>query len=359
LLQTPLFWLFDGALWPLRLLSVLLGAGVVVLAYGVAGQLFPGRPWLALTVAAFVAFLPQHVAMMAAVNNDSLAELLIGAILFLLLRLVVVGEEDLTQRRKDAKELRKGIGEQWSLIFLGVVLGLGFLTKVTVYIMVPVVGLGLAGRYWGRWPALGQAGLLVFGPAILLGLPWWARNAAVYGGLDVLGIIAHNQVVVGQPRTAEWIVLYGPAGTLGRFLQTTFQSFWGQFGWMGVVMKPWVYRLLLLLSLAAVAGLGWALARHRPAGQARLPFAILASTFALSLLLYLAYNATFVQHQGRYLFPALIPISLGVAAGLSAWLRPALARWPAVAYLLPAGLALALFGLDLFALFRFIVPALT
>ena len=30
-------------------------------------------------------------------------------------------------------------------------------------------------------------------------------------------------------------------------------------------------------------------------------------TLLLSLTLYLAYNVTFVQHQGRYLFPVLVP----------------------------------------------------
>ena len=29
---------------------------------------------------------------------------------------------------------------------------------------------------------------------------------------------------------------------------------------------------------------------------------------------------TFVQHQGRYLFPALIPIALGMSLGLGTWL---------------------------------------
>ncbi|MEW5988349.1 MAG: glycosyltransferase family 39 protein, partial [Chloroflexota bacterium] len=82
LLQTPVFWLFQGALLPMRLLSVLLGAGVVSLAYAIAGRVLPGRPYLSLTATAFVAFLPQHVAMLAAVNNDSLAELIIAGILW-------------------------------------------------------------------------------------------------------------------------------------------------------------------------------------------------------------------------------------------------------------------------------------
>jgi hypothetical protein len=34
---------------------------------------------------------------------------------------------------------------------------------------------------------------------------------------------------------------------------------------------------------------------------------------------FLYYNLTFVQHQGRYLFPALVPIALAMAYGTHAW----------------------------------------
>ncbi|RMF28308.1 MAG: hypothetical protein D6759_16100, partial [Chloroflexi bacterium] len=86
LLAAPLYRLTGGRLLPLRLLSLLLGAGLIPLAYAVARTLYPHRPVIALGAAAFVAFLPQHVAMMAGVNNDALAELLLAAILWLALR---------------------------------------------------------------------------------------------------------------------------------------------------------------------------------------------------------------------------------------------------------------------------------
>ncbi|UCG26113.1 MAG: glycosyltransferase family 39 protein, partial [Chloroflexota bacterium] len=197
LLQTPVFRLTDGRLQALRLVSVLLGAGVVLLTYVVARRLFPGRNWLALTAAAFVAFLPQHVAMMAAVNNDSLAELLIAAIVLVLVAIAA--------GRPSEQATGEG-GVDFGLLFLlGVLLGLGFLTKVTVYILAPVAAAVLLWRYWGRWRDLALAGLLAFGISFLIGLGWWIRNLSVYGGLDVLGTVAHNAVVVGQPRTAEWI----------------------------------------------------------------------------------------------------------------------------------------------------------
>ena len=350
LLQTPVFLLFDGSLLALRLFSVAIGAIVVLLAYGAAGLVWPGRWWLALTAALFVAFLPQHVAMLSAVNNDSLAELLIAAILLLLL----------------AARPRSGAGDSpaknekrlWPVV--GLLLGLGFLTKATVYLMAPVAALALLSHYWGAWRTLATAGVRLFGPAFLLGAPWWLRNLLVYGGLDVLGTAAHDAAVSGQLRTADWLAQVGAAEALRSFVQTSFRSFWGQFGWMGVVMDSRIYQALLLLSLLALIGLLWATWRKaKRNGEASYPAAVLGSLLALSVLLYLGYNVSFVQHQGRYLFPALIPIAIAITVGLAAWVRPVLAQRPGLAPLLPAGLGIALIALDLIALFSFIVPQLT
>jgi 4-amino-4-deoxy-L-arabinose transferase-like glycosyltransferase len=359
LIQTPVYRLFDGALRPLRLFSVLIGLGVVILTYFVVVQIFPDRRWLALMAAVFVAFLPQHTAMMAAVNNDSLAELLIAAILLVTITLLLDG-------REAARE-----NQRFRLLLLGLLLGFGFLTKVSVYIMAPLVGLSLLWLNWGRWRALGRILLLVFGPAIALGLIWWLRNSLVYGDLDVVGTFTHNSIVTGQPRTGEWIADRGLADTIRAFVQTSFQSFWGQFGWMGVVMPNWVYTPLLFFTLLTITGFGWAAITFRRSIQKygegagligvhwKAPALLLIGTFILSLLVFLSYNLTFVQHQGRYLFPALVPIGFGVALSWAALSRPLVSRWPFVVILLPLGLAAVLIALDLIALFRFIIPALT
>jgi hypothetical protein len=263
--------------------------------------------------------------------------------------------------------------------------------------MVPVVGLVLLRRYWGEWGQVVRAGVWVGGAAAIIALPWWLRNSVVYGGLDIIAWQAHGEVVVGQPRTVEWFEQFGVWGTVQRFFTTTFHSFWGQFGWMGVVMPTWVYQILLLFTLLVLAGLIAALLK-----RGLHPFIIhhssliLLLTLAFTILLYLGYNITFVQHQGRYLFPALIPIACGVAVGLGTvwekgWELVGMRRnsgelvgtqgnstelahsptrplantrttphTPRTAYhaLLPLGLTIAFVGLDLLALFRFILPQL-
>ncbi|MCL4870735.1 MAG: DUF2142 domain-containing protein [Anaerolineae bacterium] len=348
-LLVPVYWLFAGALIPLRLASLLLGVGTIWLTYRVAGLVLEREEW-ALVAAAFVAFLPQHIAILAAINNDALAGLLIAAILFKLVG--QWGELDETGKQGD---------RFWSGV--GGLLGLGLLTKGSVYIMAPVIGLVLLRHYGMQRPQFWRAGLLVGGAAALIASPWWLRNSLVYGGLDIIAWQAHGELVVGQPRTSEWLAEFGVMETMRRFAVTTFRSFWGQFGWMGVVMPTWVYQTLLLFTLVVMGG--WAAAAYSSTHQASKRFILHPSSFILlltllfTLLLYLGYNLTYVQHQGRYLFPALIPIACGAAVGLGTVWDKMTNQWgQKIPYLLPLGLTLALVGLDLLALFRFILPQL-
>jgi hypothetical protein len=85
---------------------------------------------------------------------------------------------------------------------------------------------------------------------------------------------------------------------------------------------------------------------------------VLATTVLFVVLAYLYYNRTFVQHQGRYLFPALVPIALGAVLSVSGLVR--LLRLPDRLHPLAcAAPFLALVALDLYVLWRFIIPALT
>ncbi len=360
LLLAPAFLLSRGSLVVLRLASVLIGAGVVWLSFLVARQVLrEEQKWLAVTIAAFVALLPQHVAILASVNNDALAELIILALLYLLvswLRFANPGARSQDRR----------------LLAMGLLLGLGFLTKGTVYLMAPVVIGAAAWYFWPQRQGLLRVGLLIALPAGLLGAVWWLRNIAVYGGLDVMGIAAHDAVVVGQPLTSQWLAELGPAEFSRRFLVTSFRSFWGQFGWMAAPFPDWVYWPLLLFSGLSLAGLLLAIWRRPGAGRAtqagrpadaqaertRLIGGALTALAGLTVLLYLSYNVRYVQHQGRYLFPALLPIAFAVALGWEALLQPVLQRRFGWRYGLPAGLTAGLLALCLLGLFFTILPHL-
>jgi 4-amino-4-deoxy-L-arabinose transferase-like glycosyltransferase len=357
-LAAPIYALTNGWLTAIRLFSVMLGGALVVVAYLIGAEAYPDRLIFALGGAAFVAFVPQHLAMMSAVNNDSLAELLIALTVLQALRL-----------------FRSPAMSSGKLILLGVTLGLGLLTKATFYYTaVPIAFIALllhSRRYGFRFTPY----VLVFVPALLIGAIWWLRNLGVYGGFDVLGLARHNAIVVGQPTTAQWLIDYGASGVRQRFFTTTYRSFWGQFGWMSTPLPDREYLLLGGLSIVALIGWVWWLIQgmRDESGRMKPPTPqalILILLFLLTVGGYLYYNVTFVQHQGRYLFPALIPIGLAFAIGwwqvlagashLIARLTHAQSPWLDRAQLIVFALVFVyLARLDLVALQRYIVPNLS
>ena len=380
ILAAVVYKLYAGRLLPLRLLSVLLGCCLLWVAYHIAKEVFPGDEALALGTAAFVAFVPMHIAITAAVGNDTLAELILAGILWMLVRYIRQGgtldfgqtqggrsetrflESSVPKTRAMASTLgasgsaveRKNLGSL--LIGLGVLMGLGLLTKITAYIAIPVALAAVVVREgWlersRKLTVLAERLRHYLLPAIcslLLALPWFVRNALVYGGLDIFGLQRHDAIVVGQPRTTEWLSQFGATRFAQDFILTTFKSFWAQFGWMGILVDQRIYLILALLC--AVVGLGLVLFVIRDVRQRtlsvsqRVALGLLALSAFFTLLSYLWYNLKFVQHQGRYLFPALVPLGLAFALGL----REVLARdnAKAVALLFLAGaLILAAKGL--------------
>ena len=327
MLATPFYRLFGGALIPLRLFSVVLGAGVVVTAYAIALALRPGDTVLALGVAAFVAFVPMHLTMMASVNNDALAELLLAVVMLLLIRLAW------KLPRNGQASFRLS-----SLALVGLLLGLGLVTKATVYVAIPLalVALVLLER---RPKPLARQALALFGPALVLAIPWYVRNVAVYGWPDLLGTLNHDAVVVGQLRTPDYVATVGWPAYSKNFFTTSFQSFWGQFGWMAVPMDRRIYLALGLLSALIVVGFVLALWRGKGLGDLKV-WGLVALWLILTSLMYVYYNISLVQFQGRYLFPALVPIGLLATLGLLTILSR---RWVLVAALI-CGLVSVIIG---------------
>jgi hypothetical protein len=302
----------------------------------------------ALGAAAFVAFVPQHVAMMAGAQNDSLAELLLALIVY-----------QISNYKIQVSNCR------W--VAVGVLLGLGLVTKATVYIAVPLVAIAIWLTYRAQpsphdWKRLIKNGTLVFVPALVIALPLWIRNIVVYGWPDFFASIRHDAVVLGQPTPAEWIARYGLAEYLHQFVVTTFQSFWGQFGWMGVPMNGKYYAALAVFSLVAFIGLCPSLKaqisnikRRSRGSDLRFDIWILIFWFLLALLAYVGYNLKYVQFQGRYLFSALIPIGLAFTVGWRQWTLLLPRAWQGWVL---TGLYVGLAVLDVVALFRMIVPTL-
>ncbi len=324
LLLTPVYLTTGGSLLALRLASLAIGALAIIAVYLVGRLVFPAEPEVALAAAGIAGTLPQHVAVLASVNNDALAGAVAAA-------LVAWGLAGLTGKPS----------RTWAAVG-GLLAGIGLLTKTTVYPLVGMAaGLALTIGRRSKEPGARQAFVLVVGLALVLGGWWFVRNAAVYGGLDILGLGRHDQVVVGQPRTGPLSARLVVDGGL-----TTFRSFWLQLGWMGVPAEDWVYGLLAGISLLAGSGLGFILLeliRSRP-GRAATLWLGLAAMLVVGQFAW--YNLQFYQPQGRYLFPAMAVWAVGLAAGFRRVLTPELRAW----WVLPVLLA----GLSVWAIVRYI-----
>jgi hypothetical protein len=166
-------------------------------------------------------------------------------------------------------------------------------------------------------------------PALMLGLPLWIRNWLLYGAWDILGTRWHDQVVADQQRTGAWIAERGLDSLLERAISFTFRSFWGVFGWLGVFMDERIYTAMLLFTGVLFLGLLWAVVRLISAGpdMDMDDFQLwVLGLFALMLITVIAsyvwYNLKFVQHQGRYLFWGLLPLSAFVGLAWREVLRP-------------------------------------
>jgi len=313
------FWVPAQQVIALRFLSLLMGGGIVYLAYLIAREVFPTNEVLALGTAAFVVGVPMHIAMLAAVNNDGLVELMLAGILWMLVRYI----KEEVKRKEGTKR-----GIPWRLVGLGVLVGLGILAKTAALVSIPLVLVAVVlatgprpSAILYRLSAIGYQLFAIFLPALFLTLPWFVRNVAVYGGLDILGWTRHDAIVVGQLRTADGLAQYGAARLAKDFLLTTFRSFWAQFGWMGVLVDERIYLLLALLCVIVSLGFLVYLARmiqkrDTLSAYEKAALGLLALSAFLTLLSYLWYNCKFVQHQGRYLFPALVPLGLFFALGL-------------------------------------------
>jgi hypothetical protein len=86
---------------------------------------------------------------------------------------------------------------------------------------------------------------------------------------------------------------------------------------------------------------------------------VIVYTLVTVILQYIGYNAEFVQHQGRYLFPALLPLTLFYVVGVFGWSRYLDNCWPKykhVWYWLPVGLVPTMAILAVHALCYTIIP---
>ena len=310
--QPPLYYAWAALFLPLgpqgmRLASILPGLVCLLLLYRAARLLLPGEPLTAVTALGIAALLPTHIAITSTINNDVFLEACFSAMLLLLLQCVLQG---LTL---------------WRAGWMGVVLGLALLTKATALVLLPVIAVGLLlMRRSGETAAnlVRAAALISLWTALISGW-WFVRNVHVYG--ELLPLKAFDRAFAGTMLTRDVMSrLGGPGAYTEMVTLTTFHSFWSVYGnslsaHLGIpIFLPEQIYIPPLFGVV-IAGVGMTrlhFVRDKVFTQAQICCLwTLMTTLGLVALSFVLFLTKYVQPQGRYLFPAMLPLCLLLAIG--------------------------------------------
>ena len=341
----------------LRFLNLILGCGTLTAIY-FAGLWGLRRAEIALCGAVIAGLMPMFVGIHTGVNNDPLLICICSWVFALCVRLVGV-ESGLPLPGGEAPRGTRGDGEgvdpvpspsapsgatfpseggkaMRTLLLIGLLFGLGMLTKSSALALAPIL---LMTGWWIRDRVSLPLALSPVLVGLLIASPWLLRNNSLYG--DPLALKLFEQAFTGTAQTKDLIAMVG-ANTYWTqwFGWWTARSFVGVFGYMDIFMSDTVYRIALVIL--AILGVGWVFSFREKSEEASTSrYHWLGGVFALFVaLLYLKFNLTYFQAQARYLYPAIGPIALALGGGLVYLVRQR-------TLLIPAALAAVLFMANL------------
>ena len=303
-------------LYAVRLVAVPMFLLVIWLAYLIARMLFPADGFVVIGAPAIVAFQPQLGFEGAIVNNDMLAILLGTLLLYLCLRVI-----------RDGLSVRLALG-------LGLVCGLGLLTKATLLALLPVVaGVCVWSRWprpWGRirqtdwWRATTIRALAVIAPTLALALPWFLYLRRTYGDFTAFEATQELQGDWNRPAGTFTDLLFSRA-----FHEERIHETWGYFGWRLIPLGSGSLAVIYIAMALSAAGILVALFRWMRSirefgwpdanSVSGVRVAGVVTLAAASILMYGAmvyFGTMFLLTQARYFFPILPAAIVLATAGI-------------------------------------------
>ncbi len=291
-----------------RLVSIFLGALMIWAAFACMRTVFPENPALVRGVPAFVGLLPMNISLCASISNDVLTNLMCIVALWQLARLVVHASKG-----SDPKALL------FDSTLLGICIGAGLLTKTSCLVLIPTVLVAawqlVDKKILDRTAALKMAAVSI-GLSVVIVTPWWIRNTQLYG--DPLAQHIFLSAFGNTAMTKDLLQIWSPFQYLAIFATWSFESFWGVFNSMKLFL-PWpAYAVVAIFSVLELFMLS---TRRRREIAALVPsqqimLVCFASLIVFTSLAFLRFNTTFFQAQGRYLYPALVPIAAFTGVGI-------------------------------------------
>lgn len=289
----------------IRLFSILLGLGTVLVTYQLGRELFPDAPAVRLGAAALVAFLPMFLFVSASVNNDNLSNLLGNALTLLTVRLL---------KARGRPPLR-------AYVLLGLLTGAGLLAKFNIGFFIPIIALTLlliTVRLRDLRPLL--FGGLISGALTIAIAGWWYwRNVQLYG--DPTGLNRFLEIVGRRLIPANAAQLWSERDSFTG-------AFWGYFGGMNVPMPDAIYLIFNMIAGLGLVGaliflISYRFGRIPPTYQLSngLAAAVTLLWPLVTFISFLRWTAETPASQGRLMFGALASIMIWLVVGLT-WAAP-------------------------------------
>ena len=284
-----------------RLLTVLMGAVVVLCAYGIT-HLITARPDIALLVAAITAFNPRNIVLSAAISNDMAVAC--AASLTLLLATYAIVENP-------SKPSRSQRSTRFIPLLLGVGSGVSLLMKYSggaIAIAAAIALLCQAIRFQLSWRWLLRQWVL-FGVGALLVTGWFFwHNWQLYGD-----ILAWNKVQTIMPMRSELRSLSETLSWVPFILQTNFQHPVYTMALASDYTRFMYYALLL--SMPGVLWLAWR--RRAKWRQDLLLMSPVLATLAINFITFVPWLRTHADTENmRFFSPSYVPIGLLFSLGL-------------------------------------------
>ncbi len=335
--------------WPLtvyflRVYSILLGLGLVVLTYATARAIvpWPAPDTVPLLAAAFAALIPQANFIRASVSSENMADLM-GALVVWLLVLHVM---------RPHSEKR--------VFWVGVALGLALLTKTSLISMIVLVLWVLWVRSEGvRRRFLRDLAIVMLIVALVAGW-YFVFRWVVYGDLIAYGATRTMIPLNSQYTIGDFFWFQEP------FRSMLWTSFWGVYGWQQVFMPAWIYNAFGITTLLAVAGGVYLLARRALTQAQQVSVAVVLFAVIVVYAFIVQASTVWVSWQGREMYPALSSVCLLLGLGLGGLVlgrgavRPVpTSRWRSLlADSSVVIVSVGLFALNVYSILWLVLPAL-
>ncbi len=317
-----------GRVFLLRSISVALASLAIPLGWLLARQILGDGA--ALGIVALITAMPEFILNISRVGNDSLA-----AVLFTVVVLFA-----------------GSAGGRGSWLLLGIILGLGLLTKAYFLTALPALCLIWFWQFWrspdGRRRVLIHGVLCLAVAAALSG--WWYWRT-----IELSSTLSGEQHAASAAGVSSWAILRQIGRVDWRSVaDSAFLSHIWFGNWSFLQVRSWMYHFFGYVALAAALGLMIRIIRRDDARV--LPLAAFYGFFLLglawhALLLFTVHGSS--SCPGWYIYCLVAPEVILAVLGLSALVPARAARW-----LLPAGV-FCFTALEMYATHWILIPYYT